>query len=109
MWSQDSRGCRFLTSETRISIRANVNSRCQDWGSTPAVIVNSLDVADKYDVQVNIHTDTLNESGFVESKSSDNKVLNTLTNLNLIQGTIKAFGERTIHTYHTEGAGTLVW
>ncbi|KII89649.1 hypothetical protein PLICRDRAFT_39770 [Plicaturopsis crispa FD-325 SS-3] len=58
----------------------------EDWGSTPAVITNALDVADKYDVQVNIHTDTLNESGFVES-------------------TISAFGNRTIHTYHTEGAG----
>ncbi|KAF9790420.1 urease [Thelephora terrestris] len=58
----------------------------EDWGSTPATIVNALDVGDKYDVQVNIHTDTLNESGFVES-------------------TIAAFGGRTIHTYHTEGAG----
>jgi len=58
----------------------------EDWGSTPAVITNALDVADKYDVQVNIHTDTLNESGFVDS-------------------TIAAFGGRTIHTYHTEGAG----
>ncbi|KAF8813390.1 urease [Phlegmacium glaucopus] len=58
----------------------------EDWGSTPAAIVNCLDVADKYDVQVNIHTDTLNESGFVES-------------------TIAAFGNRTIHTYHSEGAG----
>ncbi|KAI0037248.1 urease [Vararia minispora EC-137] len=58
----------------------------EDWGSTPAAIVSCLDVGDKYDVQVNIHTDTLNESGFVES-------------------TIAAFGNRTIHTYHTEGAG----
>ncbi|KAF7976623.1 hypothetical protein HWV62_6140 [Athelia sp. TMB] len=58
----------------------------EDWGSTPAVISNCLDVGDKYDVQVNIHTDTLNESGFVET-------------------TIAAFGGRTIHTYHTEGAG----
>ncbi|KAI0833241.1 urease [Trametes gibbosa] len=58
----------------------------EDWGSTPSVIVTALDVGDKYDVQVNIHTDTLNESGFVES-------------------TIAAFGNRTIHTYHTEGAG----
>ncbi|KAF8969103.1 urease [Flammula alnicola] len=58
----------------------------EDWGSTPAAIVNCLNVGDKYDVQVNIHTDTLNESGFVES-------------------TIAAFGNRTIHTYHTEGAG----
>ncbi|TFK77276.1 urease [Pluteus cervinus] len=58
----------------------------EDWGSTPAAIENCLNVGDKYDVQVNIHTDTLNESGFVES-------------------TIAAFGGRTIHTYHTEGAG----
>jgi urease len=58
----------------------------EDWGSTPAAIVNCLDVADEYDVQVNIHSDTLNESGFVES-------------------TIAAFGNRTIHTYHSEGAG----
>ncbi|KAF8071661.1 urease [Lyophyllum atratum] len=58
----------------------------EDWGSTPAAISNCLDVGDKYDVQVNIHTDTLNESGFVET-------------------TIEAFGGRTIHTYHTEGAG----
>ncbi|KAH7875709.1 urease [Lentinula edodes] len=58
----------------------------EDWGSTPATIRNCLDVGDDYDVQVNIHTDTLNESGFVES-------------------TIAAFGNRTIHTYHSEGAG----
>lgn len=58
----------------------------EDWGSTPATIRNCLDVGDKYDVQVNIHTDTLNESGFV-------------------QDTIDAFGGRTIHTYHSEGAG----
>jgi urease len=58
----------------------------EDWGSTPESIKAALDVGDKYDVQVNIHTDTLNESGFVES-------------------TIEAFGGRTIHTYHTEGAG----
>ncbi|KAG6874616.1 Urease, partial [Termitomyces sp. T32_za158] len=58
----------------------------EDWGFTPATIKNALDVADKYDVQVNIHTDTLNESGFVES-------------------TIAAFGGRTIHACHTEGAG----
>ncbi|KAH6909215.1 urease [Coprinopsis sp. MPI-PUGE-AT-0042] len=58
----------------------------EDWGSTPAVIEKALDMKDEYDIQVNIHTDTLNESGFVES-------------------TIKAFGGRTIHTYHTEGAG----
>ncbi|KAF9007522.1 urease [Cyathus striatus] len=58
----------------------------EDWGSTPEAIKACLDVGDKWDVQVNIHTDTLNESGFVES-------------------TIAAFGGRTIHTYHTEGAG----
>lgn len=58
----------------------------EDWGTTPATIMNCLDVADKYDVQVNIHTDTLNESGCVEH-------------------TIDAFGGRTIHTYHSEGAG----
>lgn len=58
----------------------------EDWGSTPAAIDNCLSVAEKYDVQVAIHTDTLNEAGFVES-------------------TIDAFKGRTIHTYHTEGAG----
>ena len=58
----------------------------EDWGTTPAAIRNCLTVADLYDVQVAIHTDTLNESGFVED-------------------TIAAFEGRTIHTYHTEGAG----
>jgi len=58
----------------------------EDWGTTPAAIDNCLGVADRYDVQVAIHTDTLNESGFVED-------------------TIAAFKGRTIHTYHTEGAG----
>lgn len=58
----------------------------EDWGSTPAAIDNCLSVAQKYDVQVAIHTDTLNEGGFVED-------------------TIAAFKGRTIHTYHTEGAG----
>lgn len=58
----------------------------EDWGSTPMAIDNCLDVADDYDVQVSIHTDTLNEGGFVED-------------------TIDAFHGRTIHTYHTEGAG----
>lgn len=58
----------------------------EDWGTTPAAIDNCLSVAEKYDVQVAIHTDTLNESGFVED-------------------TIAAFKGRTIHTYHTEGAG----
>ncbi|MBA1260294.1 urease subunit alpha [Pseudomonas oryzihabitans] len=58
----------------------------EDWGTTPAAIDNCLAVADRYDIQVAIHTDTLNESGFVET-------------------TLGAFKGRTIHTYHTEGAG----
>jgi len=58
----------------------------EDWGTTPAAIDNCLAVADDLDVQVAIHTDTLNESGFVET-------------------TIAAFKGRTIHTFHTEGAG----
>ena len=58
----------------------------EDWGTTPAAIDTCLTVADQYDVQVAIHTDTLNEAGFVEN-------------------TIAAFKDRVIHTYHTEGAG----
>ena len=58
----------------------------EDWGTTPAAIDNCLSVADAYDVQVMIHTDTLNESGFVED-------------------TVAAFKGRTIHAFHTEGAG----
>ncbi|WLR93259.1 urease subunit alpha [Shinella zoogloeoides] len=58
----------------------------EDWGTTPAAIDNCLAVADDYDVQVMIHTDTLNESGFVED-------------------TIASFKGRTIHAFHTEGAG----
>ncbi len=58
----------------------------EDWGTTPAAIDNCLSVAEEMDVQVAIHTDTLNESGFVEA-------------------TIDAFKGRTIHTFHTEGAG----
>ena len=58
----------------------------EDWGTTPAAIDTCLSVADRYDVQVMIHTDTLNESGFVED-------------------TIAAFKGRTIHAFHTEGAG----
>jgi urease subunit alpha len=58
----------------------------EDWGSTPAVIDASLKIADQYDVQVAIHTDTLNEAGFLED-------------------TINAINGRVIHTYHTEGAG----
>ncbi|CAD5910579.1 Urease subunit alpha [Planktothrix tepida] len=58
----------------------------EDWGTTPAAIDTCLNIADEYDVQVAIHTDTLNEAGFVET-------------------TIEAFKNRVIHTYHTEGAG----
>lgn len=58
----------------------------EDWGTTPGAIDNCLSVADEYDIQVMIHTDTLNESGFVED-------------------TVKAFKGRTIHAFHTEGAG----
>ncbi|MAK54479.1 MAG: urease subunit alpha, partial [Pusillimonas sp.] len=58
----------------------------EDWGTTPAAISNCLDVAEKMDVQVAIHSDTLNEAGFVED-------------------TFRAFKGRTIHAYHTEGAG----
>jgi urease len=58
----------------------------EDWGSTPAAIDTCLSVCDEYDIQTLIHTDTLNESGFVEQ-------------------TIAAFKNRAIHTYHTEGAG----
>lgn len=58
----------------------------EDWGTTPAAIDTCLSVAERYDVQVAIHTDTLNEAGFVED-------------------TIKAFKGRTIHSFHTEGAG----
>src|SRR6202042_968926 len=58
----------------------------EDWGTTPAAIDNCLSVADRFDVQVMIHTDTLNESGFVED-------------------TVAAFKGRTIHAFHTEGAG----
>jgi urease subunit alpha len=58
----------------------------EDWGTTPAAIDQCLSVAEEFDVQVAIHTDTLNEAGFVED-------------------TIAAFKDRTIHTYHSEGAG----
>ncbi|MFC4401937.1 urease subunit alpha [Gracilibacillus xinjiangensis] len=58
----------------------------EDWGTTPATITQCLKVADEMDVQVAIHTDTLNEAGFLED-------------------TVQAIGERIIHTYHTEGAG----
>jgi len=58
----------------------------EDWGSTPAAIDNCLSVADRFDVQVALHSDTLNEGGF-------------------LQDTLAAFRDRTIHTFHTEGAG----
>lgn len=58
----------------------------EDWGAAPASISNALDVADRFDIQVAIHADSLNESGFV-------------------QDTLEAFKDRCIHTYHTEGAG----
>jgi len=58
----------------------------EDWGTTPAAIDNCLAVADEYDIQVAIHTDTINEAGFVDDS-------------------IAAFKNRTIHTFHTEGAG----
>ena len=58
----------------------------EDWGSTPAAIDRCLAVADRHDIQVAIHTDTINEAGFLDD-------------------TVKAIGGRTIHTYHTEGAG----
>jgi urease subunit alpha len=58
----------------------------EDWGTTPAAIDNCLSVAERFDVQIAIHTDTLNEAGFVED-------------------TLAAFKDRVIHTYHTEGAG----
>ncbi|WP_407444052.1 urease subunit alpha [Rhodococcus sp. (in: high G+C Gram-positive bacteria)] len=58
----------------------------EDYGATPAAISNALDVADRYDIQISVHTDTLNESGFVEN-------------------TLDAIDGRTIHTFHSEGAG----
>jgi urease alpha subunit len=58
----------------------------EDWGTTPSSIRSALEFADEYDVAITIHTDTLNESGFVDDS-------------------IKAMQGRTIHTYHTEGAG----
>jgi urease subunit alpha len=72
--------------EEQIKAGASSLKLHEDWGTTPAAIDNCLAVADDYDVQVMIHTDTLNESGFVED-------------------TIAAFKGRTIHAFHTEGAG----
>ena len=68
------------------STRARTRSWPVGWGTTPATIDTCLSVAERYDVQVAIHTDTINEAGFVED-------------------TIKAFKGRTIHSFHTEGAG----
>ncbi|OJJ47784.1 hypothetical protein ASPZODRAFT_15230 [Penicilliopsis zonata CBS 506.65] len=85
-----------ITGKGNDSGKASIQEQCragacglklhEDWGSTPAAIDTCLEVCDEYDVQCMIHTDTLNESGFVEQ-------------------TIGAFKNRTIHTYHTEGAG----
>jgi len=72
--------------EEQIKAGAGALKLHEDWGTTPAAIDNCLTVADEFDVQVMIHTDTLNESGFVEN-------------------TVDAFKNRTIHAYHTEGAG----
>jgi urease subunit alpha len=72
--------------EERIAAGACGLKLHEDWGTTPAAIDNCLAVADRYDVQVAIHTDTINEAGFVDD-------------------TIAAIAGRTIHTYHTEGAG----
>ena len=88
----ESRLCRQGQRVTARGARRNVKAGAcalklhEDWGTTPAAIDCCLSVADDYDVQVMIHTDTLNESGFVED-------------------TIKAFKGRTIHAFHTEGAG----
>jgi urease subunit alpha len=72
--------------EEQIKAGAGALKLHEDWGTTPAAIDCCLEVADEFDVQVMIHTDTLNESGFVEN-------------------TIAAFKDRTIHAFHTEGAG----
>ena len=72
--------------EEQIKAGASSLKLHEDWGTTPAAIDNCLSVADDHDIQVMIHTDTLNESGFVED-------------------TIAAFKGRTIHAFHTEGAG----
>ena len=72
--------------EEQILAGASALKLHEDWGTTPGAIDNCLNIADKNDVQVMIHTDTLNESGFVEN-------------------TIKAINKRTIHAFHTEGAG----
>ncbi|KAF4211495.1 hypothetical protein CNMCM8980_001997 [Aspergillus fumigatiaffinis] len=78
--------CDTISIEEQIKAGAAGLKLHEDWGSTPAAIDNCLAVCDEYDVQCMIHTDTLNESGFVEQ-------------------TIEAFKGRTVHAYHTEGAG----
>jgi len=82
------KGNASLPESLREQVRAGASSLKlhEDWGTTPGAIDCCLEVADELDVQVMIHTDTLNESGFVEN-------------------TIKAIGGRTIHAFHTEGAG----
>ena len=82
------KGNASLPEALKEQIRAGASSLKlhEDWGTTPGAIDCCLNVADELDVQVMIHTDTLNESGFVEN-------------------TIKAIGQRTIHAFHTEGAG----
>ncbi|GAC1432509.1 MAG: urease subunit alpha [Chloroflexota bacterium] len=82
------KGNASLPDDLRMQVEAGVIGLKlhEDWGSTPAAIDCCLRVADEYDVQVAIHTDTINEAGFVED-------------------TIAAIDGRTIHTYHTEGAG----
>ncbi len=72
--------------EEQISAGAIALKLHEDWGTTPSAIDNCLEVADRFDVQVAIHTDTLNEAGYLEN-------------------TLAAFKDRTIHTFHTEGAG----
>ena len=74
------------TIEEQIKAGAAAVKTHEDWGATAAGIDNSIKAADKYDVQFAVHTDSLNEGGFVEN-------------------TINAFGGRTVHTFHTEGAG----
>lgn len=79
-------GCHPRTIEEQIEAGAAAVKTHEDWGATVAGIDNSLRACDKYDVQYAVHTDSLNEGGFVEN-------------------TLNAFAGRTVHTFHTEGAG----
>ena len=79
-------GCHPRTIEEQIEAGAAAVKTHEDWGATAAGIDNSLRACDKYDVQYAVHTDSLNEGGFVEN-------------------TLNAFAGRTVHTFHTEGAG----